>query len=147
MKKFIALSIEEVEYVTHTLTKETMEWNEPIPDFTTRLPGRLESCLHTPFMTFGRRVAYKGLQGKAAILFYLMVKNHPFQNGNKRIAATTLLYFLYKNEKWLKIDNQRLYNFAKFVAESDPQIKDSMVMGIKEFIMKNMIDFPRRIDH
>lgn len=142
MKKFIALSIEEVEYVTHALTKETMEWNEPIPDFKTRLPGRLESCLHTPFMTFGRRVAYKGLQGKSAILFYLMVKNHPFRNGNKRIAVTTLLYFLYKNEKWLEIDNQRLYNFAKFVAESDPQVKDSMVKLIEEFIGKNIVDHP-----
>lgn len=142
MKKFIALSIEEVEYVTHSLAKETMEWKEPIPSFETRLSGRLESCLHTPFMTFGKRVAYKGLHGKGAILFYLMVKNHPFQNGNKRIAVTTLLYFLYKNGKWLKIDNQRLYNFAKFVAESDPQIKDSMVMGIEEFIGKNITDFP-----
>jgi len=144
MKRFIALSIEEVKHVAHWLAKETMEWKEPIPDFETRLPGRLESCLHTPFMTFGKRVAYKGLQGKSAMLFYLMIKNHPFQNGNKRIAVTTLLYFLYKNGKWLKMDNQRLYNFAKFVAESDPQVKDSMVKLIEEFIAKNISDLSKR---
>ncbi|QQG42451.1 MAG: Fic family protein [Candidatus Giovannonibacteria bacterium] len=44
----------------------------------------LESCLATPFHSFGGKSAYKGLIGKASMLFYLLVKNHPFQNGNKR---------------------------------------------------------------
>ena len=53
-----------------------------------------------------------GLIIKAAILFYLLIKNHPFQNGNKRMAVTALFLFLYLNKKWLKVDNTELYNFA-----------------------------------
>ncbi len=111
-----------------------MEWNEPIPDFRTRFPNILESCLATPFSSFGGKSAYQGITGKAAMLFYLMIKNHPFQNGNKRIAMTTLMYFLHKNNKWLKIDNQELYNFAKWVAESNPKVKTETVKATEKFI-------------
>lgn len=128
------LTITEIEYVAHSLAKELMTWNEPIPDFGTRFPNILESCLVVPFQKFGGKNAYKGFLGKAAILFYLMIKNHPFQNGNKRIAIATVLYFLYKNKKWLSLDNQELYNFAVWVAESNPKVKDAAVAAIQKFI-------------
>lgn len=128
------ITITEVEYVAHTLARELMRWDEPIPDFESRFPHMLESCLRVPFQTFGGKILYKGLSEKAAILFYLMVKNHPFQNGNKRIAMTTLFYFLYKNRKWLRVDNQELYNFAKWVAESNPKLKAETVAAIKKFL-------------
>lgn len=117
-----------------------MTWSEPIPDFGSRYPRILESCLATPFQRFGGKDLYKGLTKKAAILFYLMIKNHPFQNGNKRIALTTLLYFLYKNNKWLKIDNREFYNFAKWVAESNPKVKDATVAAAEKFIKTYMVD-------
>ena len=110
------LTIKEVEYIAHKLAKEWMTWDEPIPDFETRYPSILESCLAVPFQTFGKRNLYKGLLGQASILFCLLIKNHPFQNGNKRIAVTTLLVFLYENGKWLKVGNQELYSFAVWVA-------------------------------
>lgn len=128
------LTITEIEYVAHSLAKELMTWNEPIPDFGTRFPNILESCLVVPFQKFGGKSAHKSFLEKAAILFYLMIKNHPFQNGNKRIAVATLLYFLYKNKKWLKLDNQELYNFAVWVAESNPKVKDATVSAIQKFI-------------
>lgn len=139
--KIKKLSLTEVEYVTHYLAKKFMEWNEPIPDFSTRFLNILESCLKTPFFSFGGKNAYKGITGKAATFFYLMVKNHPFQNGNKRIAMTTLLYFLYKNKKWLKVDNQELYNFAKWVAESNPKLKSETILAIEKFIKTYMVKF------
>jgi len=77
---------------------------------------------------------YRGFVKKAAILFYLMVKNHPFKNGNKRIAMTTLLVFFYKNDKWLLVDNKELYNFAMWVASSPASLKDQVVEGIEKFI-------------
>lgn len=132
--KILSLSITEVEYVVHRLAQELMIWNEPIPDFHSRFPNILESCLAVPFQTFDRRSFYKSLTEKAANLFYLMIKNHPFQNGNKRIAMTTLFYFFYKNKKWLRVDNQELYNFAKWVAESNPKLKDETVKAIQKFI-------------
>ena len=134
-----SLTIFEIKHITHSLAKEMMVWDEPIPKFDSRFPGILESCVAVPFQTFGRRLLYKGLLGKAAILFYLMVKNHPFENGNKRIAMTTLFYFLYKNKKWMKVDNKELYNFAKWVAESNPKLKDETVAAIRKFIETYMV--------
>lgn len=128
------ISVKEVEEVAHALARELMSWNEPIPDFGTRFPHILESCLAAPFQSFGEVSPYKGLVGKTAILFYLMIKNHPFQNGNKRIAVTTLLVFLFKNEKWLNVDGTELYNFAKWVAASSPKIKSSTVTAIEQFL-------------
>ena len=111
-----------------------LPFEEPIPHFSTRFPNILESCLATPFQTFSNRTLYSGFISKASILFYLMLKNHPFQNGNERIAMTTLLYFLYKNNKWLKVDNIELYNFAKWVAESNSKLKAETIAAIDKFI-------------
>jgi len=44
-----SLSIAEVEYTAFTLAREFMTYNEPIPDFTTRFPNILESCIAVPF--------------------------------------------------------------------------------------------------
>jgi prophage maintenance system killer protein len=138
--KIKSITILEVEYVAHRLARETMKWNEPIPDFGSRFPGKLESCLAVPFQSFGGKLFYKGLVGKAAVLFYLMVKNHPFENGNKRIAMTTLFYFLRKNKKWVRVDNQELYNFAKWVAESNPKLKDETIAAIQKFLRTYITD-------
>lgn len=132
------LTIKEVEYLAHSLAKKWMTWDEPIPDFHTRYPNVLESCLITPFQTFDKKHLYKGLVDKAAILFYLLIKNHPFQNGNKRIAVTSLLVFLHKNKKWLNVSNQEFYNFAIWVAQSPPDLKKATVDGIRTFLDKNL---------
>jgi death-on-curing family protein len=138
--KTVSLTIAEVEYVAHRLAQELLSWHEPIPDFDSRFPGKLEGCLATPFQRFSRTQLYEGVVGKASILFYLMVKNHPFQNGNKRIAMTTVLYFLRKNGKWLRVDQHELYNFAKWVAESNPKLKDETVKAIEKFIKTYLVN-------
>jgi len=76
---------------------------------------------------------------KASILLYLMIKNHPFQNGYKRIALTTLLVFLHRNGKWLLVDAQELYNFTVWVAQSPAVLKDEVVMGIEKFIKSHLV--------
>ncbi|MBU1159778.1 type II toxin-antitoxin system death-on-curing family toxin [Patescibacteria group bacterium] len=132
--KIQKLTIREVEYTAYFLAKNFMEWDEPIPDFNSRFPNILESCIATPFQTFRKKGLYKGFIGKSAALFYLMIKNHPFQNGNKRIAMTTLLYFLRKNKKWIHVDNKEFYNFAKWVAESNPKIRKETIKAIEKFL-------------
>lgn len=134
------ISIAEIEYLAFRLAKETMDFNEPIPAFSTRFPNILESCLATPLQGFSRKSLYSGLISKGAILFYLMIKNHPFQNGNKRIAMTTLFTLLYKNKKWLKADNQELYNFATWVAASPAKLKDETVKAVEKFIKTCLVD-------
>ncbi|MGB4834300.1 MAG: type II toxin-antitoxin system death-on-curing family toxin [Candidatus Moraniibacteriota bacterium] len=134
------ISVTDVEYTAHRLAQETMNWTEPIPDFSTRYTNSLERSIEAPFQSFGGRQLYPGLLKKSAILFYLMVKNHPFQNGNKRIAMTTTLYFLFKNKKWLRVDNQELYNFAKWVAESNPKLKAATINAIETFFETYIVD-------
>lgn len=134
------ITIVEVEYIAHRLTKELMRWNEPIPEFRTRFPHVLESCLATPFQTFNKKNLYSGLIKKTSVLFYLMIKNHPFQNGNKRIAITTLLYVLHKNNKWLKVDAVELYNFSRWIAESNPKLRDGTIQAIVTFLKTYIVD-------
>jgi len=69
----------------------------------------------------------------------LLIKNHPFQNGNKRIAMTTLFVFLYKNRKWLKVDEKELYNFAIWVAQSPARLKDEVAKGIEKFLKTYLV--------
>lgn len=132
------ISIGEVQYIAHELAKRWMDWNEPIPHFSTRFPNKLESCLMAPFQTFGKKDLYKGLVAKASVFFYLLIKNHPFQNGNKRIAVTSLLVFLYKNGKWLRISNQEIYNFSVWIAASPAQVKDQTIDAIGAFLKKHL---------
>lgn len=134
------ITIPEVELIAHRLAKELLKWDEPIPDFSTRYPNVLESCISAPFQTYNKRNLYHGLISQAAVLFYLMIKNHPFQNGNKRIAITTLFLFLSKNGKWIETDNQEFYNFAVWVASSPPQFRDESVEAIKKFLRKTIVD-------
>ncbi|HBB02656.1 MAG: hypothetical protein US89_C0005G0069 [Candidatus Peregrinibacteria bacterium GW2011_GWF2_38_29] len=134
MRKIKDLKIGHIKDIAFDMAENMMSWNEPIPAFETRFPNILESCLAVPFQTFDKKLLYKGLIDKAAILFYLMVKNHPFQNGNKRIAITTLLIFLGLNDRWLTVPNQEFYNFAVWVAESPPQFKDQVISAIEKFL-------------
>ncbi|HUC88978.1 MAG TPA: type II toxin-antitoxin system death-on-curing family toxin [Candidatus Paceibacterota bacterium] len=134
------LTITDIEYVAHRLAKETMTWTEPIPDFSTRYTNALERSIEAPFQTFGGRQLYPGLVKKASILFYLMIKNHPFQNGNKRLAMTTLFIFLFQNKKWLKVDNKELYNFARWVAESNAKLKNDTVRAVETFLSNYLTD-------
>ncbi len=138
--KIKSINLKEVEYTAFKLAKELMTWDEPIPEFKTRLPNVLESCIQTPFQTYGRPL-YRKLTGKASILFYLMIKNHPFENGNKRIAVMTLFIFLSKNRKWLKVSNSELYKFAVEIAESNPKSKDLYLLKIEGFLEDNIIPY------
>ncbi len=129
-------TLSEIEYLAFDLAKRLMEYDEPIPPFNTRYPDKLESCLKTPFQTFNKKSLYKTFEDKASVLFYLMIKNHPFQNGNKRIAVVTLYYFLFCNGRQLKVDNIKLYEFAREVASSDAKQKENILIKIKEFIIR-----------
>lgn len=139
------ITIEMIKHIAYSLAKQTMDWNEPIPEFETRFPNVLESSIAVPFQKFDQKFLYDGLIGKASVLFYLLIKNHPFQNGNKRIAVTVLLIFLYLNKKWIKADETEFYNFARLVAQSLPEMKNQMIESIENFIKKRLIDSISRV--
>jgi death-on-curing family protein len=137
------ITLKEVEYIAFKLARERFSFDEPIPDFSTRFPNALESCLAVPFQRFSGKSLYPGLVSKAAILFYLLIKNHPFQNGNKRVAMTTLFVFLYRNNKWLKVDTQELYNFTVWVAQSPRTVKDETVKAIEKFLQRYLVNLKK----
>ena len=131
-------SVNEIRFVAHELACKLMDYGEPIPDFYTRYPDALERSLGSLGQTYNKKDLYPTLLDKSAILFYLMIKNHPFQNGNKRIAVMSLLYFLMQNNHWIRVDTKVLYNFAKWVAESDANVKEAVVAAIKIFLKNNL---------
>ena len=134
------ISIREVEYIAFRLAQELLSFNEPIPEFSTRFPNILESCLAAPFQTFSGKSPYRDLVSKASILFYLMIKNHPFQNGNKRIAMTALFVFFHKNKKWITVDTQELYNFTMWITQSPPRAKSETVKATEGFLRSHIVN-------
>ena len=135
-----SITLQEVEYIAFKLAREKLSFDEPIPDFSSRFPNVLESCLATPFQSFSGKSLYPSLVSRAAILFYLLIKNHPFQNGNKRVAMTTLFVFLYRNKKWVEVNTQELYNFTVWVAQSPRTVKDETVMAIEKFLKAHLVN-------
>jgi prophage maintenance system killer protein len=83
-----------------------------------------ESAISQIKQTFGNRDAYPSIEEKAAMLLYLIVKNHAFVDGNKRIAAACFLLFLEQNEILFNsggqpiISNEALASLTLFVASS-----------------------------
>lgn len=135
------IEVQDVEQITFALTRKLLLFDEPIPEFGTRFSKILESCIETPFQTHQKEDLYKGLEKKASILFYLMIKNHPFQNGNKRIAVMTLLWVLARERKWLDMSQQDLYHIAVSVAESKAEHKNIQLIAIEAFIKEFLVLF------
>ena len=133
------LHLIELEHLAFKLAQEHLAFDEPIPDFSTRFPNILESCLAVPFQKFYGKEPYPSLVSKASILFYLLIKNHPFQNGNKRIAVTTLLVFLRNNGKWLNVEKEEFHELTVWIAKSKSTKKDFHVMAIETFIRKHLV--------
>ena len=90
-----------------------------------------ESSVNQIYQTVGGDDCYPTLEEKAAMLLYLITKNHSFSDGNKRIAASCFLYFLDKNEILYKnnlpiIDNGTLFALTILIAESNPKEMETM---------------------
>lgn len=137
------LNPEDFEYLCFDYTREQMNFTEPIPDYSTRNCSLLESALGSPKQTFDGNYLYPTLLKQSAILFYSLIKNHPFENGNKRIAVMSLLVFLALNNKWLSISPHKLYELALFVAETSSKSKDETLRKIEKDIKKHLITFPK----
>ena len=83
------------------------------------------SSVNQIYQTFDSQELYPTLEEKATMLLYLIIKNHSFSDGNKRIAASCFLYFLDKNNILYKnnmpiIDSAALFALTLLIAESNP---------------------------
>lgn len=92
-----------------------------------------DSSICQMYQSFAGTELYPTIEHKAAILLYLVVKNHSFVDGNKRIAAALFLYFLEKNKLLTRPDGQRaisndgLAALTLLIALSKPEEKDTMI--------------------
>jgi prophage maintenance system killer protein len=83
----------------------------------------LATILGTLEQTFGATPLYPNIDTRAANLLYMVIKNHPFFDGNKRIGSLLFLHYLSKNRRPL-LDQNALVALALLVAESDPKHKE-----------------------
>jgi prophage maintenance system killer protein len=92
-----------------------------------------QGSLGNIFQTYDKKQLYPSIEEKAANLLYFLVRNHPFVDGNKRIAAFMFLWFLEKNKalyranRSKRIADNALVALTLMVAESKPQEKDLIV--------------------
>ncbi|MCL5438830.1 MAG: type II toxin-antitoxin system death-on-curing family toxin [Patescibacteria group bacterium] len=134
---------EDFEFICFNLTRELMTFDEPIPDYSTREKSLLESSLALPKQTFDKKLLYPTLVSQGIALFYSLIKNHPFVNGNKRIAVMSLLVFLRLNGKWLDIPPKMLYEVAVLVAESDPKNKENIIKTTETLFKKYLVSIKK----
>ena len=99
----------------------------------------LKAIIGNVYQSFDGQDIYSTIEEKAANLLYLVVKNHVFIDGNKRIAATLFIYFLkfyniLYNANGKVIDNHTLTALTLLVAESNPKEKEVMIDLIMNFL-------------
>ena len=102
-----------------------------------------KSSIGQIYQTFGGEELYPSVEEKAAMLLYLVTKNHSFSDGNKRIAATLFLWFLNNNHILYHLDGSKriadstLVALTLMIAESRTEEKDVMVKVVVNLINKN----------
>ena len=118
---------------------ETLRFNEKSDIFALERDKGLKSVIANIYQSFDNKDVYPTLEEKAANFLYMIVKNHVFIDGNKRIAATLFIYFLqfynilYKNEKQI-IDNNTLVAVTLLIAESNPKEKNIIIELVTNFL-------------
>ena len=116
-----------------------LRFNEESTLFAVERDRGLESIIGNIYQSFAGKEIYKSVEEKGANFLYLIVKNHVFTDGNKRIAATLFIYFLnfygilYKNGEQT-IDNNTLAALTLLIAESNPKEKDVIIDLIMNFL-------------
>ena len=118
---------------------EKLRFNQESTLFAVERDKGLESIIGNIYQSFAGQDIYKSIEEKGANFLYLIVKNHVFADGNKRIAATLFIYFLnfygilYKEGKQ-KIDNNTLAALTLLIAESNPKEKEVIIDLVINFL-------------
>ncbi len=116
-----------------------LRFNEESTLFAVERDKGLESIIGNIYQSFDEQDIYKSIEEKGVNFLYLIVKNHVFADGNKRIAATLFIYFLnfygilYKNGNRV-IDNNTLTALTLLIAESNPKEKEVIIDLVMNFL-------------
>ncbi len=132
-KEKIRFDYEFIRKSVDTLKSDLINKKEASDLFGSERDGSFQGILKTIYQTFGGKELYSSLDEKAAHLFYFVIKDHPFSDGNKRIGSFLFIYFLKLNNILVrangenKINDNTLVALALLIAESNPKDKDLMV--------------------
>jgi len=137
--KFI-LRYEEVKNIISEIKRELIAKNEASNLFGQEINNKLRGILGSIYQTFEKKELYPSLEEKAAHLLYFIIKDHPFVDGNKRIASFLFIYFLDKNsflyrktgEK--KINDNALTALSLLIAVSSSKDKNTLIKIITNLI-------------
>lgn len=116
-----------------------LRFNEESDIFAIERNKGLEAIIGNIYQTFDGVDVYKSVEEKASNFLYMIVKNHVFVDGNKRIAATLFIYFLsfydilYKDNNQT-IDNNTLASLTLLIAQSNPKEKEVMIDLVMNFL-------------
>ncbi|MGE4546204.1 MAG: RhuM family protein [Desulfurella sp.] len=130
--KFI-LKYDECKDLIEQLKQKLTEKKEASDLFGSEQNDKLKSVIGTIYQTFDKKELYSTIEEKAANLFYLAIKDHPFIDGNKRIGSFLFVYFLEKNNYLYKKSGERkitdttLVALTLLIATSKPEEKDIMI--------------------
>lgn len=128
-----------IEYAECINIINKLRFNEESTLFAVERDKGLESIIGNLYQSFAGQDIYKSIEEKAANFLYLVVKNHVFADGNKRIAATLFIYFLnfygilYQNGVRI-IDNNTLAALTLLIAESNPKEKEIIIDLVMNFM-------------
>ena len=123
-----AIKISKDEYL-ELISKMKPEFGSDV--FANPKDDSFDSSINQIYQTFGGEDCYPTLEEKAAMLLYMLVKNHSFTDGNKRIGAACFLHFLERNNMLYQngtpiLDNATLFALTLLIASSKPEEKDTM---------------------
>jgi len=136
------ISKEELEYMANLFGEYMREEQEDNSSaYEVRNTGKLESSIKQPFQKIGGQDLYPTLISKAAMLYYFCIKNHPFEDGNKRMGIFSLIIFLAKNGYWLDTTNEELFDITVYTAASSMKDKDETVKRIENFVERSMVNY------
>lgn len=116
-----------------------LRFNEESSLFALERDKGLESIIGNIYQSFAGQDIYKSIEEKGANFLYLIVKNHVFTDGNKRIAATLFIYFLnfygiLYIDREQTIDNNTLTALTLLIAQSNPKEKDVIIDLVMNFL-------------
>lgn len=134
------LSYAECKDIIAGLKEELAKRNEASGLFGQEIDKRLESIVANLYQTFGGKELYRSIEEKSAHLLYFIIKDHPFADGNKRIASVTFIYFLKRNNYLMKpsgepkINDNAIVALALLIATSQPREKEVMIRLITNLL-------------
>lgn len=136
------LSIDDCAVAYTTLAK--LINGKSFPPFAQRYPGKLEAILGSVSQEFGGELLYQTLGSAAAAYFVMMIKDHPFQDANKRSAVLFTDLFISINGWSLTFEVEEMYSLAVLVAEENELTFDEIKEGVEFILSQHLVKVERQ---